>query len=76
MSEASRRLPDELKERHGNVTWLAIRYAGNVYRHSYDKVSASLVWDSVRNQLDDLWNAVVNELEADRLERPGEGKAV
>ena len=38
ISEASRRLPNELKARHPEVPWQAIADAGNFYRHSYERV--------------------------------------
>ena len=38
VSEASRRLPDELKDRHPEIDWVAIAAAGNVYRHEYEAV--------------------------------------
>jgi uncharacterized protein with HEPN domain len=36
ISEASRRLPNELKQRHPNLDWVAIAGAGNIYRHEYE----------------------------------------
>ena len=33
VSEAARRLPDDLKARHPEVPWRQIAGAGNVYRH-------------------------------------------
>ena len=38
ISEASRRLPDELLERQAHLPWRAIRDSGNAYRHRYDHV--------------------------------------
>ncbi|HJP53612.1 MAG TPA: HepT-like ribonuclease domain-containing protein [Rhodospirillales bacterium] len=35
ISEASRRLPEELKDRHPDIGWQAMAAAGNVYRHEY-----------------------------------------
>jgi uncharacterized protein with HEPN domain len=44
ISEAVRRLPVELKERHPDIDWLAIAAAGNVYRHEYEGVDEALIW--------------------------------
>lgn len=33
ISEASRRLPDALHEKHSHLPWRAIRDVGNFYRH-------------------------------------------
>jgi uncharacterized protein with HEPN domain len=44
ISEASRRLPDELKARHPTIAWKNMAGAGNVYRHDYEDVTVSFVW--------------------------------
>jgi uncharacterized protein with HEPN domain len=51
ISEASRRLPDDLKARHPHIAWKEMAGAGNVYRHDYEDVSASYVWVTVQNDL-------------------------
>ena len=51
ISEASRRLPDELKARHPAIPWKEMAGAGNVYRHDYEDVAASYVWRTVENSL-------------------------
>lgn len=61
ISEASRRLPDDLKARHPDVPWPRIAGAGNVYRHDYEDVAATLVWTTVHEQLDALAHAVESE---------------
>jgi uncharacterized protein with HEPN domain len=38
LSEARRRLPEDLKGRHQAMDWQAIAAAGNVYRHRYEAV--------------------------------------
>jgi uncharacterized protein with HEPN domain len=65
VSEASRRLPAELKDRHPEVDWIAVAAAGNVYRHEYEGVDEKLIWRTVRHDLDVLRNIAVIEL--DRL---------
>src|SRR5215207_4329882 len=45
ISEASRRLPEELKARHPSIAWKQMAGAGNVYRHDYEDVAARYVWD-------------------------------
>ena len=44
ISEASRRLPDDLLRRHQEIDWVAIAAAGNVYRHEYEAVDEALIW--------------------------------
>jgi uncharacterized protein with HEPN domain len=54
ISEASRRLPDALKERHPTVAWRQMAAAGNVYRHDYEDVASNFVWDTVQQALPSL----------------------
>jgi uncharacterized protein with HEPN domain len=62
ISEASRRLPDDMKARHPNIPWIEMAGAGNVYRHDYEDVRQRLVWGTVRNRLPALLAAVEQEL--------------
>jgi uncharacterized protein with HEPN domain len=62
ISEATRFLSVELKGRHPGIDWVAIRDAGNVYRHGYELVTEERVWDTVRQHLAPLEGAVLTEL--------------
>jgi len=64
ISEASRRLPEELRNRHPDLPWRDIRDAGNMYRHSYDNVVESIVWKTVQEDLAPLLAVVVAEIDA------------
>jgi len=61
ISEASRRLPDDLKARYPQVPWAQISAAGNVYRHEYEDVLAELLWTTVHEQLGGLEQAIAIE---------------
>ncbi len=58
VSEATRRLPAAAKDRHSGVPWARIAAAGNVYRHDYEDVLASILWNTVHYELADLETAV------------------
>jgi uncharacterized protein with HEPN domain len=62
ISEASRRLPDELKARHPDIEWKQMAGAGNVYRHDYEDVAAHYVWETVQLALPPLLKVVEDEL--------------
>ena len=66
VSEASRRLPEELKDRHPEIDWIAIATAGNVYRHEYDGVDERLIWHTVLHDLAELRAVAAGELERGR----------
>ncbi len=63
ISEASRRLPDEMKARHSAISWKQMAGAGNVYRHDYEDVAAQFVWETVQRALPPLREVVRKEIE-------------
>lgn len=81
ISEASRRLPDELKARHASIEWRDMAAAGNIYRHEYEDVAARRVWRTLTAGLPLLLAVIEQELQM--LDDPsvkfpgghGEGKA-
>jgi uncharacterized protein with HEPN domain len=62
ISEASRRLPDELKARHPSIAWKDMAGAGNIYRHDYEDVAAEHVWGAVQIDLPPLRTVIEREL--------------
>jgi uncharacterized protein with HEPN domain len=64
ISEASRRLPDDLKLRHLAIPWKQMAGAGNVYRHDYEDVAARYVWETVQRDLPPLRVVIQHEIDA------------
>ena len=64
ISEASRRLPDDLKAWRPSIAWRDMAGAGNIYRHDYEDVAAQQVWDAVQIDLPPLRLAIDQELAA------------
>ena len=62
ISEASRRLSDDLKVRHPAIEWKQMAGAGNVYRHDYEDVAARYVWETVQRSLPPLRFVIAQEL--------------
>ena len=62
ISEASRRLPDVLKQRHPTIDWSGVAAVGNIYRHEYDVVDNALVWHTLQHDLAPLRLVIVQEL--------------
>jgi uncharacterized protein with HEPN domain len=62
ISEASRRLPDDLKTRHPSIAWKDMAGAGNIYRHDYEDVAAQHVWDALQIDLPPLRVVIDHEL--------------
>ena len=63
ISEASRRLPHELKQRHPEIDWVAVAAAGNVSRHEYEFVDDAIIWRTVEHDLVALRQVAAAELE-------------
>jgi uncharacterized protein with HEPN domain len=63
ISEAVRRLPEEIFKRHPAIPWAGIKGAGNIYRHDYEDVLESRVWETVINALPPLENVIREELD-------------
>jgi uncharacterized protein with HEPN domain len=62
ISEASRRLPDDVKARHPDIGRKQMAGAGNVYRHDYEDVAAEFVWETVERALPPLRAPIEVEL--------------
>jgi uncharacterized protein with HEPN domain len=60
ISEASRRLGQDIRDRHPDQPWRNIMGSGNIYRHDYDDVAARFVFATVKDHLPSLL-AVVDE---------------
>jgi uncharacterized protein with HEPN domain len=64
ISEASRRLPDELKDRYPSIAWRDMAAAGNIYRHEYEDVAALRVWQTLTVSLPMLLEVIEREMPA------------
>jgi uncharacterized protein with HEPN domain len=59
LSEASRRLPSELKEQEAYIPWRAIAGIGNVLRHEYHDTYPTVLWDTCKKDLTPLHDAIL-----------------
>lgn len=63
ISEASRRLPDDLIVNYPEIPWKEIRGVGNVLRHEYHSISDRVIWNVVQQHLPPLRSCVEKMLE-------------
>lgn len=68
VSEASRRLTEELKARHPEIPWRKVAGIGNVLRHDYESIAAPIMWKLAQADLPAL-EAVCREELATELAR-------
>jgi uncharacterized protein with HEPN domain len=64
ISEASRRLPDELKARHPEIPWQQVADIGNILRHEYQRVAPDVLWRVAQDDLPPLDRVCRAELAA------------
>jgi len=62
ISEASRRLSDELKARHPEIPWPKVAGIGNILRHEYEGISPPVMWKLVQDDLTPLERVCREEL--------------
>jgi uncharacterized protein with HEPN domain len=70
VSEASRRIPPDLKAKHPEIPWPDIAGIGNILRHGYDSLDQAVVWGVVETHLPPLKAAI----EAMLREVEGQGR--
>jgi uncharacterized protein with HEPN domain len=67
ISEASRHLPNETKQREPDIQWRNVADMGNWLRHGYDVVNDQILWDTVERDLPALREAVTRLLSNDDI---------
>jgi uncharacterized protein with HEPN domain len=58
ISEASRAIPDDVKNTRPEIAWRKVASIGNVLRHEYDGLSESIIWGVVVDELPKLRTAI------------------
>jgi uncharacterized protein with HEPN domain len=56
--EASRTVPEKIKQEEPSIDWRKMIDFGNLLRHAYHTTEAEVVWDIVENYLPPLKSAV------------------
>jgi uncharacterized protein with HEPN domain len=54
ISEATRHIPDDLKNTRPEVPWKDIHGLGNILRHEYRRIDPDVLWSTVTEDLADL----------------------
>jgi uncharacterized protein with HEPN domain len=51
ISEASRRIPEDIKAREAKIPWQRVADLGNVLRHAYQDINPDIIWSIAKNDL-------------------------
>ena len=62
ISEASRHIPAELKDREPQIDWKSVAGIGNILRHDYANIADDVIYKTATARLDDLEPAVLRLL--------------
>jgi uncharacterized protein with HEPN domain len=62
ISEASRHLTDDIKERRTEIPWPKVAGIGNVLRHAYDHVAPDVLWKLAQDDLAEIEKVCREEL--------------
>jgi len=65
MSENSKYISDEIKERHDEIPWRELRGLRNRITHDYDNIRMDIVWGVVCDDLPDMIDKIDEILETD-----------
>lgn len=74
ISEASRDVPGEVKERHPGIPWQQVMSMGNLLRHEYGKIDYKLIWKILESDLSALKTVVSREIEREQSLRQSRGR--
>jgi uncharacterized protein with HEPN domain len=64
VSEASRHIPQDLKDRYPNAHWQEIKAIGNLLRHEYQRVDDLVMWRIATKYFPELRPAVAELLQS------------
>ncbi len=73
ISEAARRLPEDLIGRYPDIPWAKVRAIGNVLRHEYHEVNPQIIWAVVQSDLPALEAVLSSERERASRQRSSGG---
>lgn len=66
ISEASRKVPDDVKTSEPTIDWQGMADLGNLLRHAYHRVDARTLWDIAKRDLPPLKSFVERVMQEDR----------
>lgn len=62
IGELVNRLSDEFLEQYKQIPWHAIKAMRNLHAHDYDRVDLDIVWNTLQEDIPDLYKQLANIL--------------
>lgn len=59
LGEAAGKVPDEIRARYSNASWLQIIGMRNIAVHQYRRIDPGVLWDTVQDNLPSLFHCSV-----------------
>lgn len=63
IGEASKSIPDEVKNKKSEIEWRKIVGLRDILIHAYFGIDLEIIWDIVRNKIPDLKKAILSLLD-------------
>ena len=63
ISESAKNLSDEYKNLSTNIPWTSIYGLRNRIVHDYGNVDVSIIYETIKNDIPDLYSKIVSEME-------------
>ena len=58
IGEASKNIPDNIRERYSQIEWKKIIGLRNIIAHAYFSLEDDIIWDTLQTKLDPLKNCI------------------
>jgi uncharacterized protein with HEPN domain len=65
IGEATKQVPDSLRQRYPGVPWRQIAWLRDVIAHTYFRINSQIIWDIINTELDPLRATIVLILNAE-----------
>lgn len=60
IAEASKYIPQEIKEKYSDIGWADIVGMRNIITHDYSDIRSLVIWDTIQNDLEALKSTILN----------------
>lgn len=59
LTELSKHIDDEFKQKHLSIEWAQLAGMRNIHAHDYDKIDRDVIWDTIECDIEKLKSKLV-----------------